>query len=54
MLSRESSEEEIRTIFESYGRVDEVVLIKDRETGQSKGFYPRSFLITTRFQARLS
>jgi len=37
MLSRESSEEEIRTIFESYGRVDEVVLIKDRETGQSKG-----------------
>jgi len=32
------SEEEIRTIFAGYGAVESVKLVKDRFSGQSKGF----------------
>lgn len=33
-----STEEEIRQAFESYGDVDSVRIIKDRETQRSRGF----------------
>ena len=31
-------EQELRTEFEAFGQVDSVRVIKDRETGKSKGF----------------
>lgn len=37
-LSYDTSEEELKTLFSSAGKVNSVVLIKDRDTGQSKGF----------------
>ncbi len=37
-LSYQVREEEINTMFASYGQVDLVKLVKDRETGNSKGF----------------
>lgn len=37
-LSRSSTEAEIRELFESYGTVQSCTLVKDRETGSSKGF----------------
>ena len=37
-LSFSSTEDEIRTAFESHGSVDSVNLITDRETGRSRGF----------------
>jgi len=32
------SEDEVRELFEGYGQVDSVKIIKDRETGRAKGF----------------
>ena len=37
-LSYDTSEEELKTLFSNAGKVNSVVLIKDRDTGQSKGF----------------
>lgn len=33
-----AAEEDLRDYFESYGQVSSVAIIKDRETGRSKGF----------------
>lgn len=37
-LSYDTSEEQLRTLFAEVGAVASVALIKDRDTGQSKGF----------------
>ena len=37
-LSYEVSEEELRKAFEAFGEIDSVNIIKDRISGQSKGF----------------
>ena len=37
-MSYETSEEELKKLFEPYGAVGEVTIIKDRDTGRSKGF----------------
>jgi RNA recognition motif-containing protein len=37
-LSYSTSEDEIRALFERAGTVQSVTLIRDRETGRSKGF----------------
>ena len=37
-LSYETSEEDLRTLFAQAGTVEAVDLIKDRESGRSKGF----------------
>jgi len=37
-LSYETKEEDLRSEFERFGKVDSVSVIMDRETGRSKGF----------------
>ncbi|MBM3793402.1 MAG: RNA-binding protein [Acidobacteria bacterium] len=37
-LSFGATEDSIRAAFEAYGTVDRVSVVKDRETGQSRGF----------------
>jgi len=37
-LSREVTEEDLRTSFEEFGKIDSVAVIKDKYSGQSKGF----------------
>ncbi len=37
-LPRASTEDEIRTLFEAHGEVTSVAIIKDRYTGESRGF----------------
>jgi len=37
-LSFESTESDVRQLFEEYGTVDEVKLITDRDTGRARGF----------------
>ncbi len=37
-LSYETSEDDLRTLFSQVGDVASVALIKDRDTGRSKGF----------------
>lgn len=37
-LSFNSSEQDIRALFEAYGAVDRVNIVTDRETGQPRGF----------------
>jgi len=37
-LSFNTSEDELRKLFEAYGRVDRVSILTDRETGRSRGF----------------
>ncbi len=37
-LNYNTSEDEVRTLFEGYGEVDSVKIITDRDTGRSKGF----------------
>ena len=37
-LDRSTTEAELRTLFETYGNVQFVTLILDKETGNSKGF----------------
>lgn len=37
-LSFSSTQDDVRGLFESYGMVDRVSLITDRETGRSRGF----------------
>jgi RNA recognition motif-containing protein len=37
-LSFQTSESDIRSTFESFGSVESVTLITDRDTGRSKGF----------------
>jgi len=37
-LAYSTSEEDLRTAFSQFGDIAEVTLIKDRMTGQSKGF----------------
>ena len=37
-LSYSTSEDDLRTLFTQAGAVTSVALIKDRDTGQSKGF----------------
>ncbi len=37
-LSRTTTEQEIRTMFESHGTVQSCSLVLDKETGSSKGF----------------
>jgi RNA recognition motif-containing protein len=37
-LSREVSEEELRQAFEAFGQITSVNVIKDRYSGQSRGF----------------
>ncbi|MCD6081268.1 RNA-binding protein [candidate division WOR-3 bacterium] len=37
-LAREVTEDELRTLFEPFGEVTRVVIIKDRYSGESRGF----------------
>jgi len=37
-LDFNTSEEELRQLFESYGQVDRVSIMTDRDTGRSRGF----------------
>ena len=37
-LSWSMSEEDLRSLFEQYGTVSSVKIVKDRETGRSRGF----------------
>ncbi|UCD38986.1 MAG: RNA-binding protein [Fidelibacterota bacterium] len=37
-LSREVTEEDLKEAFEAFGQVDSVAVIKDRYTGESRGF----------------
>ena len=37
-LSFNTGEDELRQIFETYGQVDRVSILTDRETGRSRGF----------------
>jgi RNA recognition motif-containing protein len=37
-LSFNSTEQEIRSLFETYGKVDRVSIVTDRESGQPRGF----------------
>ena len=37
-LDFNTSEEELRQMFEAYGQVDRVSIMTDRETGRSRGF----------------
>jgi len=37
-LSFDSSEDQVRSLFEPYGAVDKVSIITDRDTGQPRGF----------------
>lgn len=37
-LSYQTTEDELRSLFTQVGTVNEVALIKDRDTGSSKGF----------------
>lgn len=37
-LSRNTTEQEIRALFEKYGAVQSCTLVMDKETGHSKGF----------------
>jgi len=37
-LSFGSTEQDIRSLFEAYGKVDRVNIVTDRETGQPRGF----------------
>lgn len=37
-LDFNTSEEELRHLFEAYGQVDRVSIMTDRETGRSRGF----------------
>ena len=37
-LSFQTSEEDLRSLFEAYGEVTSVKIISDRATGKSKGF----------------
>lgn len=37
-LSRDTTEQELRDTFESFGAVQSCVIVNDAETGRSKGF----------------
>jgi RNA recognition motif-containing protein len=37
-LSFNTTEDEVRSLFEAYGQVDRVNVITDRDTGRAKGF----------------
>ena len=37
-LARTTTEAELRTLFEAYGKVQSCTLVMDKETGNSKGF----------------
>ena len=37
-LSFDSSEDQVRSLFEAYGAVDKVSIITDRDSGQPRGF----------------
>lgn len=37
-LSRNTTEKELIALFRSFGQVDSLTLVKDKETGKSKGF----------------
>ena len=37
-LSRNTTEKELMALFRSFGQVDSLTLLKDKETGKSKGF----------------
>jgi len=37
-LAYETSEQELREAFEAYGEVQEVSVVRDRDTGRSRGF----------------
>ena len=37
-LSFNTSEDELRQMFETYGQVDRVAIMTDRDTGRSRGF----------------
>lgn len=37
-FSRDVTEEEVRAVFENYGKVDSVKVIKDSFSGESRGF----------------
>ena len=37
-LSFQTTEQDIRTLFESYGSVDRVNIVTDRDSGQPRGF----------------
>ena len=37
-LSFNTGEDELRQLFETYGQVDRVSILTDRETGRSRGF----------------
>ncbi len=37
-LDFSTNEDELRSLFEAYGQVDRVTMVRDRDTGQPRGF----------------
>ena len=37
-LSYDTTEDTLRTVFSKFGGIDDLIIIKDRETGRTKGF----------------
>ena len=37
-LGFDTTEEELQTLFAAYGKVESVTIVKDRDTGRSRGF----------------
>jgi cold-inducible RNA-binding protein len=37
-LDREATEDQLRAVTEAYGKVESVTIVKDRDTGQARGF----------------
>jgi cold-inducible RNA-binding protein len=37
-ISREATEDELRQAFEAFGKVDTVTILKDKFTGEARGF----------------
>ena len=52
-LSREATEEDLRQAFESFGQVTSVNIIKDRYSGQPRGFGFVEMPIDTEVQAAI-
>ena len=53
-LSREVTEDELRTSFEAFGQVTSVNVIKDRYSGESRGFGFVEMTTKTEAQAAIS
>ena len=43
-LAWATTDESLRSAFEKYGQIEDAIVIKDRETGLSLVFFPRTHL----------